>query len=178
MSKAHFEYVWYILCKWHVDKVVKKKFSKLKSRLDTSEVRITNLKDLKGITRQKTAAEINKNKYKRGIKRYRKQNVLCLVIQLCLICDPWTAVHQAPLSTGTLQARILEWVAMTSSRGSSQPQESNPGLPQYRQLLYHMSHQGSPWLLEWVAYPFFRGIFLTQESNQGSYIAGPGKPRK
>jgi len=42
-------------------------------------VRITNLKDLKGITRQKkTAAEINKNeKYKKGIKRYRKQNMLC-----------------------------------------------------------------------------------------------------
>ena len=28
---------------------------------------------------------------------------------------------QAPLSMGILQARILEWVAMPSSRGSSQP---------------------------------------------------------
>ena len=33
----------------------------------------------------------------------------------------WTVAHQAPLSTGTLQARILEWVAIFSSRGSSQP---------------------------------------------------------
>ena len=31
----------------------------------------------------------------------------------------WTADHQAPLSNGTLQARITEWVAMPSSRGSS-----------------------------------------------------------
>ena len=32
--------------------------------------------------------------------------------------------HQAPLSMGILQARILEWVAMLSSRGSSQPREA------------------------------------------------------
>ena len=30
---------------------------------------------------------------------------------------------QAPLSLGILQARILEWVAMPSSRGSSQPRD-------------------------------------------------------
>ena len=33
----------------------------------------------------------------------------------------WAIAHQAPLSMGILQARILEWVAMPSSRGSSQP---------------------------------------------------------
>ena len=35
----------------------------------------------------------------------------------------WTVAHQAPLSMGILQARILEWVAMLSSRGSSQPRD-------------------------------------------------------
>ena len=35
----------------------------------------------------------------------------------------WTVAHQAPLSGGTLQARILEWVAIPSSRGSSQPRD-------------------------------------------------------
>ena len=34
---------------------------------------------------------------------------------------PWTVARQAPLSMGILQARILEWVAMPSSRGSSRP---------------------------------------------------------
>ena len=34
---------------------------------------------------------------------------------------PWTVAHQAPLSTAILQARILKWAAMPSSRGSSQP---------------------------------------------------------
>ena len=50
--------------------------------------------------------------------------VLCLVTQSCpSLCDPWTIAHQAPLSMGILQARILEWVAMPSSRGSSQPRD-------------------------------------------------------
>ena len=40
--------------------------------------------------------------------------VLCLVAQSCL------TLCQAPLSMGILQARILEWVAMPSSRESSQ----------------------------------------------------------
>ena len=34
---------------------------------------------------------------------------------------------------------------------------SNPGLLPCRQILYHLSHQGSPRILEWVAYPFSRG---------------------
>ena len=31
---------------------------------------------------------------------------------------------------------------------------SNPGLLYYKQILYHLSHQGSPRILEWLAYPF------------------------
>ena len=34
---------------------------------------------------------------------------------------PWTVAHQAPLSMGILQVRILEWVAIPFSRGSSWP---------------------------------------------------------
>ena len=33
---------------------------------------------------------------------------------------PWTVAHQASLSMGILQARIMEWVVMPSSRGYSQ----------------------------------------------------------
>ena len=36
---------------------------------------------------------------------------------------PWIVAHQAPLSMGILKARILEWIAMPSSRGSSQPRD-------------------------------------------------------
>ena len=55
------------------------------------------------------------------------------------LCNPMAStVH------GILQARILERVAVLFSRGSSQPQESNPGLLHCRQILYQLSHQGSP----------------------------------
>ena len=36
---------------------------------------------------------------------------------------PWTVAHQVPLSLGILQARILEWVATSSSRESSRPRD-------------------------------------------------------
>ena len=42
---------------------------------------------------------------------------------------------------GILQARILEWVAFPFSRGT---QGSDPGLRHDRQILYQLSHQGSP----------------------------------
>ena len=43
--------------------------------------------------------------------------VLCLVSLSCLtLCDPVDCSQQAPLSMGMLQAGILEWVAMPSSR--------------------------------------------------------------
>jgi len=34
----------------------------------------------------------------------------------------------------------------------------NPGLPHCRQILYQLSHKGSPRILEWVAYPFSSSI--------------------
>ena len=47
-----------------------------------------------------------------------------LVAKSCLtLVTPWTVALQAPLSMGILQARILEWIAMPSSRGSSQPRD-------------------------------------------------------
>ena len=40
-----------------------------------------------------------------------------------LFATPWTVAHQAPLSMGILQARILEWVAISFSKGSSWPRD-------------------------------------------------------
>ena len=42
---------------------------------------------------------------------------------------PGTVAHQAPLYTEILQARILEWVAMPYSRGSSQPRDQTLVFP-------------------------------------------------
>ena len=40
-----------------------------------------------------------------------------------LFVTPWTIACQAALSLGILQAKVLEWVAMPSSRGSSWPRD-------------------------------------------------------
>ena len=52
--------------------------------------------------------------------------------------SPGSSVH------GILQARTLEWVAICFSRGSFLTQGSNQGPLHYRQILYQLSHQGSP----------------------------------
>ena len=53
-------------------------------------------------------------------------------VQLCNAMDcspPGSCVH------GILQARILEWVAISFSRGILPTQGSNPGFPHYGQTL-------------------------------------------
>ena len=47
----------------------------------------------------------------------------CEVAQSCLFATPWTVAHQALLSVGILQARILEWVAIPLSRRSPQARD-------------------------------------------------------
>ena len=47
-----------------------------------------------------------------------------LVIQSCLtLCDPMDCSLLGSSVHGILQARILEWVAISYSRGSSQPRD-------------------------------------------------------
>ena len=48
----------------------------------------------------------------------------------------------------------------------------NPGLPYCRQILYQLSHQGSPRILEWVAYPFSSGSSWPRNQTGVSCIAG------
>ena len=69
---------------------------------------------------------------------------------------PWTVAHQAPLPTGILQARILEWVACPppGDLPNSGIELRSPTLKADSLL----SHQGNPRILQWVAYPFSRDI--------------------
>ena len=57
-----------------------------------------------------------------------------------LFGTPWIVACQAPLSMGILQAKILKWVAMPTSRESFQPRDQT--CVSYvscmgRQVLYH-----------------------------------------
>ena len=94
--------------------------------------------------------------------------MLCLVAQSCpILCNPVDCSPPGSAVHGILQERILDWVAMLSSRGSSQPRGSNLGLPHCRRILYCLSHQESPRILEWVAYLFSRGSSQPRGSNLG-----------
>ena len=60
-----------------------------------------------------------------------------------LFVTPWAVVCQAPLSMGILQTRKLEWVAMPSSRGSSQTRDwTLVSCIAGGFCFYHLSHQG------------------------------------
>ena len=97
-----------------------------------------------------------------------------------LFATSWTVVCQAPLSMGTLQARILECIAVPSSRGSSQPRDQTQvSCTTGEFLLYEPTRKpknpgvGSLSLLQ--------GIFPTQGSNPGlphcrQTLYWPGKP--
>ena len=53
-----------------------------------------------------------------------RQLCVCSLTQSCLtLCDPMDCSPPGSSAHGILQARILEWVAMPSSRGSSRPRD-------------------------------------------------------
>ena len=56
----------------------------------------------------------------------KKEDKVCAALSRSVVSDsaiPLIVTCQAPWSMGILQARILEWVAKPSSRGSSQPRD-------------------------------------------------------
>ena len=57
--------------------------------------------------------------------------------------SPWNSPGQ---NTGLGSLSLLQGICPT--------QGSNPGLPNCRQILYQLSHKGSPRILDWVVYPF------------------------
>ena len=91
-----------------------------------------------------------------------------------LFATPWTVARQAPLSMGILQARILEWFAMPSSRGSFQPRDWTQvshivGGFFREEHLTLFREQGSPKTLEWVAYLFFKGTSQPRNPHPSAY---------
>ena len=76
----------------------------------------------------------------------------------CSLPGPFVHRDSPGQNTGVGSYSLLQEIVPT--------QGSNPDLPHCRQILYHLSHQGSPWIWEWVAYPFSSG------SSQPRYQAG------
>ena len=74
---------------------------------------------------------------------------------------PWNCPGQ---NTGVGCHALLQGIFPT--------QGLNPGLPHCRQILYHLSHQGSPRMLEWVANPFSSRSLQPGNRTGVSCIAG------
>ena len=99
--------------------------------------------------------------------------VLCLGAQSCpTVCNPidcsppGSSVHGDSLgkNTGVGCHALLQGIFWI--------QGFNSGPPHWRQILYHLTHQGSPKIVEWVAYPFSRGASWPRNWTRVSCITG------
>ena len=88
-----------------------------------------------------------------------------------LFVTPLTVGCQDHLSMGILQAGILEWVAVLSSRGSSQPRDRTQ-VSCIRSGFFMSEPPGKPKNTGVVAYPFSRGSSQPRNLNKVSCIAG------
>ena len=83
------------------------------------------------------------------------------------LCDPMDYI--SPWNSSGQNTRLC---SLSLLQGIFPTQGSNPSLPQCRQILYQLSHKGSPKILEWVAYPFSSGYSwprnLTRVSSTAS----------
>ena len=88
------------------------------------------------------------------------------VAQSCpTLCDPVGCPWDFPgQNTRVGSISLLQRIFST--------QGFNPGLLHCRQILYQLSHKGSPRTLEWVAYPFSRGSSQPRNRTGVSRIAG------
>ena len=76
-------------------------------------------------------------------------------------CSPWNSPGQ---NTGVGSPSLLQRIFPT--------QGSNPGLLSCRQVLYQLSHKGTPRILERVAYPFSSRASRPRNRTRVSCIAG------
>ena len=80
---------------------------------------------------------------------------MCVFSRVCLFAILWTVARQAPLSMGILQASILKWAALSSSKGSSQLRNGT------------------------LASPALAGKFFTiVPPGKSTYLTGEGRPIK
>ena len=87
-----------------------------------------------------------------------------LCLSLCGSMDLYTPWNSPGQNTGVGSHSLLQEIFPT--------QGSNPGPLHYRQILYQLSHQGSPRILEWVAILFSRRSSRPRDQTWVSCIAG------
>ena len=93
-----------------------------------------------------------------------------LVTQLCpTLCNPMNCSPPGSSVHGDSPGKNTGVGCHALLQGIFPIQGSNTGFPHCRWILYHLSHEGSPWILEWVVYPFSRGT--SQPRNQKTEVS-------
>ena len=88
-----------------------------------------------------------------------------MFVQSCpTLCDPMDYSLPGSSVYGIFQARILEWVAISLSRGSSQSRDWTQ-VSCTAGRLYHLSHQGSPRLFTLPITSFCEKVFILTQSK-------------
>ena len=99
--------------------------------------------------------------------------VLCSVAQLGgTLCYPRDCSPPGSSVHGDSPGKNIGVGCHALLQGIFPTQGLNPGLSHCRQILYHLSHQGSPRILEWIAYHFFKETFQPRNQTGVSCIAG------
>ena len=90
--------------------------------------------------------------------RLPRKGLMCVHAQSCpTLCNPMDCSLPDSSVLGILQARILEWVAMTSSRGSSPPRDQTLGYDVScigRRILHHWTTWGLWWIEHVIWYSY------------------------
>ena len=101
-----------------------------------------------------------------GCKRVKhdlvNESESCSVVSDCSWPHGLSSPRNSPgQNTGVGSLSLLQGIFPT--------QGLNPGLPHCRQILYQLSHKGSPRILEWVAYPLSRVSSLGIQTQEWTF---------
>ena len=111
---------------------------------------LSHQKSLRGKGYMELMGGIDNKLYSKNIELLVLKDTLVVVVivldaQLCLtLYDPMDYTPPGSSVRGILQGSILEWVAISSSRGSSQPRDGTHASCLGRWILGPLSFQGSP----------------------------------
>ena len=99
--------------------------------------------------------------------------MLCLVAQSCpILCNPMDSSLPGSSVHGDSPGKNTGVGCHALLQGIFPTQGWNSGLLHCRQILYQLSHQGSPKIVEWVAYPSSRGPSQPRNQTGVFCIAG------
>ena len=65
---------------------------------------------------------------------------MCVLVAQSCLCDPMDCSPPVSSVHGISQAGILEWVAISFSRGSSRPRDQTQVAYNAGEMLYHLSY--------------------------------------